>query len=97
MELEGSLPHSQEPTTYPYSEPDQSNPCALPPPPTRFHVCNINSDIILPSTPRSIDLHFYESIVRLTWWVSRYEYVAFILENKHLFSNKSSCVDLYLK
>ena len=26
MEPEGSLPHSQVPTTYPYPEPDQSNP-----------------------------------------------------------------------
>jgi len=26
MQLEGSLPHSQKPTTYPYPEPDQSGP-----------------------------------------------------------------------
>jgi hypothetical protein len=26
MERKGSLPHSQEPTTRPYPEPDQSNP-----------------------------------------------------------------------
>jgi hypothetical protein len=26
MEPEGSLPHSQEPATYPYPEPDQSSP-----------------------------------------------------------------------
>jgi hypothetical protein len=25
MELEGSLPHSQEPATFPYPEPDQSS------------------------------------------------------------------------
>jgi hypothetical protein len=27
MEPEGSLPKSQRSTTYPYTEPDQSNPC----------------------------------------------------------------------
>ena len=32
MEPEGSLPHSQEPAIWPYSEPDQSRPC--PPHPT---------------------------------------------------------------
>jgi len=26
MELEGSLPHSQQPATYPYPEPDKSSP-----------------------------------------------------------------------
>ena len=30
MEPEGSLPHSQEPTTCPYPEPDQSSPCPHP-------------------------------------------------------------------
>jgi hypothetical protein len=29
MEYEGSLPYSQEPSTDPYSEPDQSNPYTL--------------------------------------------------------------------
>ena len=28
MKPVGSLPHSQEPATRPYSEPDQSNPCS---------------------------------------------------------------------
>jgi len=32
MEPKGSLPHLQEPTTYPYSEPDQSSPFSPPPP-----------------------------------------------------------------
>ena len=27
MEPKGSLPHSQKPATYPYSEPDRSSPC----------------------------------------------------------------------
>jgi hypothetical protein len=27
MEREGSLPHSQEPATFPYPEPDQSSLC----------------------------------------------------------------------
>jgi len=30
MEPEGSLPHLQEPTTCPYSEPDQSSPSPTP-------------------------------------------------------------------
>ena len=30
MEPEGSLPHSQEPATCPYPEPDQSSPCPTP-------------------------------------------------------------------
>jgi hypothetical protein len=29
MEPLGSLPHSQEPATFHYPEPDQSNPCPL--------------------------------------------------------------------
>jgi hypothetical protein len=27
MESEGSLPHSQQPSTFPYPEPDRSSPC----------------------------------------------------------------------
>ena len=49
MKPEGSLPHSQEPTTCPYPEPDQSSPS--PPPPTHFH--QIHLHIILPPTPGS--------------------------------------------
>ena len=30
MEPDGSLPHSQQLTTYPYPEPDQSSPCPYP-------------------------------------------------------------------
>jgi hypothetical protein len=30
MEPEGSLPHSQAPTTCPYPEPEHSNPCSPP-------------------------------------------------------------------
>ena len=45
MELEGSLPHSQEPVTCPYLEPDQSN--TRPHPPS----WKISFAVILPSTP----------------------------------------------
>ena len=48
MEPEGSLPHSQVPTTYPYPEPDRSSPC---PPTSRFLKIHLN--IILPSKPGS--------------------------------------------
>jgi hypothetical protein len=30
MEPEGSLPHSQQPSTCPYPEPDQAGPCSIP-------------------------------------------------------------------
>jgi len=30
LEPESSLPHSQEPATCPYSEPNQSSPCPIP-------------------------------------------------------------------
>jgi len=30
MEREGSLPHSQQPATYPYPKPDQSSPFPYP-------------------------------------------------------------------
>jgi len=29
IELEGSLPHSQQPATYPYPEPEEYIPCLL--------------------------------------------------------------------
>jgi hypothetical protein len=46
MEPEGSLPSSQEPSTGPYPEPDQSSP---------YHpiLSNIHLNIILPPTSRS--------------------------------------------
>ena len=44
MEPEGSLPHSQQPTTCPYPGPDRSSPY----PPFLY----IHFNIILPSTPR---------------------------------------------
>jgi hypothetical protein len=47
MEPEGSLPHSQQPDTYPCAEPDQSSPCS----PSYFS--NIYFNIILSSTPGS--------------------------------------------
>jgi len=45
MRPEGSLPHSQEPATSPYPEPEQSNPC-LP-----SHFLENYFIITLPSTP----------------------------------------------
>jgi len=47
MEPEGSLPHLQQPTTCPYSEPDQSILSAP------SHFLKIHFNIILPSTPGS--------------------------------------------
>jgi hypothetical protein len=45
MEPEGSLPHSQVPTTCPCPELDQSSPCPQP------HFLKIHLNIILPSMP----------------------------------------------
>jgi len=45
MEPEGSLPHSQQPATYPYHEPHQSSSC---PPPRFLKIC---FNTILPSMP----------------------------------------------
>ena len=47
MEPEGSLSHSQEPASCPYSEPDQSSPRPL------SNVLKIHLNIIFPSTPVS--------------------------------------------
>ena len=47
MKLEASLLHSQEPTTFPYPELDQSSPC---PPP---HFLKTHFNIAFPSTPVS--------------------------------------------
>jgi hypothetical protein len=44
MELDGSLPHSQVPATFPYPEPDKSNPAYS------YHFLRIDF-IILSSTP----------------------------------------------
>jgi hypothetical protein len=48
MEPEDSLPHSQEPATCPYPEPDRSKVHTL-----TSHFLQIHLNIILPSTPRS--------------------------------------------
>ena len=40
MDPEGSLPHSQQPATSPYSEPDRSSPCP------QSHFCKIHFNII---------------------------------------------------
>jgi hypothetical protein len=42
METEGSSPHSQEPTTCPYLEPEQSTP--YPPPPSNLSKIHFASD-----------------------------------------------------
>ena len=47
MEPEGSLPHSQAPSTFPYPKPARSSPH-----PTSYFL-NIHLNIILPSTPGS--------------------------------------------
>ena len=47
METEGSLPHSQDPTTCPYPEPDQSSPCLT------ILILEDNFNIILPAIPGS--------------------------------------------
>jgi hypothetical protein len=48
MEPEGSSPHSQQPSTCPYPEPDRSSLCPHP-----AHFSKIHFNIIFPSTPRS--------------------------------------------
>ena len=45
VELEGSLPHSQQPTTCLYPEPDQCSLCCP------FHFLKMHFNIILPSMP----------------------------------------------
>ena len=47
MEPEVSLPHSQDPNTRPFSEPEQSSPWSA------SHFLKIPLNIILPSTPGS--------------------------------------------
>jgi len=73
VKTEGSLPCSQQLATGPYSEPDESSPQ----PPTDFP--KIQSNVILPSTPRSSEwTHLF------SWWIFNelltqviYEYVKF--------------------
>jgi len=50
MEPEGSLPISQQPATGPYPQPEVSSPHL-----TTIFTLNIDSNIIIPSTPRSSD------------------------------------------
>jgi len=45
VETKGSLPHSQEPATCPYSKSDQSSPY------TQTHYLKIHFNIVLPPTP----------------------------------------------
>ena len=52
MEPEGSLPHSQQPVTCPYPEPDRSSPYPDIP------LLKIHLNIILPSTPESQAVSF---------------------------------------
>jgi hypothetical protein len=71
MEPEGSLLHSQELTTCPYPEPDQSSLCPLP-----SHFSKIHCNNILPSTPRSSKWspslrfpHWNPASTLLSWYV----------------------------
>ena len=49
MEPEGSYPHSQEPVTYPYSEPDRSSPCLHPIVPRSILILSFHFRVGLPS------------------------------------------------
>jgi hypothetical protein len=49
MERKSSSPHSQQPASCPYPEPDQSSPCPLP----SFHFLEIHFKVILSPTPGS--------------------------------------------
>ena len=52
MGLEGSLPHSLEPATCPYPEPDKSSPC---PPPSHFLNIHLNiSSHLSPCLPSGL-------------------------------------------
>ena len=50
MEFEGSLPHLQEPATFPVTEPDNSGPCPL------SHFLKIHFNIVLQCMPGSTKL-----------------------------------------
>ena len=53
MEPTGSLPHSQQPATWPYSEPDQSSQRPI------SYFSKINIDILCPSKPSSTKWPLY--------------------------------------
>ena len=70
MELDGSLPHSQEPVTCPYPEPDQSGLCPHPIPSTHF--MNIR-----------VTIKFHLLDFQLFWWKFWVQvlYIYIILQN----------------
>jgi hypothetical protein len=53
MEREGSSPHSQEPATYPYTEPEQSNPFL---------------QILLLEDPFYLFIYLQRNVASLTGW-----------------------------
>ena len=60
MEPKGSSPHSQEPTTFPYPEPDRSSLCLCP-----SNLSKIHFNIILPAVPGFSKLVYFPQVLPL--------------------------------